>query len=278
MGIAMITTPNPKKVLDKYHIKPHKGLGQNFLSDDAVLRQIAESADFPADATVLEVGPGLGSLTRHLGEMAKQVIAVELDHDLIPVLSQELKAFPNIRVIEGDILSFNADEYIEDTYYVAANIPYYITSAVIRHLLEGKVRPKRMALTVQKEVAERICALPGKHSLLSLSVQIYGKADMPFIIPASAFYPQPEIDSAVVRIDLYDEPLIPEERVEQFFTLAKAGFGQKRKTLRNSLSSNLHLSGNEVEEKLKAADIDPMRRAETLSIEEWKKLMETFME
>lgn len=277
MGIAMITTPNPKKVLDKYHIKPHKGLGQNFLSDDAVLRQIAESADFPADATVLEVGPGLGSLTRHLGEMAKQVIAVELDHDLIPVLSQELKAFPNIRVIEGDILKFNVDEYIEDTYYVAANIPYYITSAVIRHLLEGKARPKRMALTVQKEVAERICALPGKHSLLSLSVQIYGKADIPLIIPASAFYPQPEIDSAVVRIDLYDEPLIPEDRVEQFFTLAKAGFGQKRKTLRNSLSSNLHLSGNEVEERLKAADIDPMRRAETLSIPEWKKLMETIM-
>lgn len=272
----MITTPSPKKILDKYHLKPHKGLGQNFLSDDTVLHGIAASADFPPDASVLEVGPGLGSLTRHLGEMAAHVIAVELDKDLIPVLEKELASQPNIRVIHQDILEFDPDQYFDGPYYVAANIPYYITSAVIRHLLEGKARPKCMALTVQKEVAERICAEPGKSSLLSLSVQVYGEADIPMIIPAEAFYPVPAIDSAVVRIRLYDEPLIPEAEMDDFFRLAKAGFGQKRKTLRNALSSNLHLSGADVEQRMTGVGIDPMRRAETLTIAEWHRLMGMF--
>ena len=133
-----------------------------------------------------------------------------------------------------------------------------------------------MALTVQKEVAERICAAPGKLSLLALSVQVYGEADMPMIIPAAAFYPEPNVDSAVVRIRLYEEPLIPQEKLDDFFALAKAGFGQKRKTLRNSLSSNLHLSGPEAEALLLKAGIDPMRRAETLTIEEWKRLMNEY--
>ena len=245
MGPEMIQTTHPKKLLEKYHLRPHKGLGQNFLSDDTVLAGIADAAGIPAHAAVLEVGPGLGSLTRHLAERAERVTAVELDKDLVPVLRKE----------------------------VAANIPYYITSAVIRHLLEGKARPKRLALTVQKEVAERICAAPGTLSLLALSVQVYGKADMPMVIPAASFYPEPNVDSAVVRIELYDEPLIPQSRMDDFFALAKAGFGQKRKTLRNSLSSNLHISGTEAETKLLRAGIDPMRRAETLSIEEWNKLL-----
>lgn len=269
----MIQTPSPKKILDKYHLKPHKGLGQNFLSDDAVLSGIAEAAGFPEGAVVLEVGPGLGSLTRHIAERAGKVIAVELDQDLIPVLQKELADYPNIQVIHSDILDFSPDSLIDSDYYVAANIPYYITSAVIRHLLEGKVRPKCLALTVQKEVAERICAKPGKLSLLALSVQVYGKADIPMIIPAAAFYPVPDVDSAVVRIELYDEPLIPENEIVRFFTLAKAGFGQKRKTLRNALSSNLGLSSAAAAELLSVAEIDPMRRAETLTIEEWKRLM-----
>lgn len=268
-----VTTPSPKQTLAKYHLKPHKGLGQNFLSDDVVLSGIAEAAGFPDGATVLEVGPGLGALTRHLAERAGQVVAVELDRDLIPVLEKELAPWTNIRVIQGDILAFDPNPYIHTEYYVAANIPYYITSAVIRHLLEGSNRPKRLALTVQKEVAERICAAPGKLSLLALSVQVYGTADIPMIIPASAFYPVPDVDSAVVRIDLYDEPLIPEDLMEDFFALVKAGFGQKRKTLRNALSSNLHLSGADAEALLRKAEIDPSRRAETLTIPEWKRLM-----
>lgn len=273
----MIQTIHPQKLLQKYHLRPHKGLGQNFLSDDTVLSGIADAAGIPEHASVLEVGPGLGSLTRHLAERAERVVAVELDKDLIPVLKKEFADTPNVEIVYGDILEFSPDEYFSNgDYYVAANIPYYITSAVIRHLLEGKARPKRLALTVQKEVAERICAVSGKLSLLALSVQVYGKADMPMIIPAAAFYPEPNVDSAVVRIELYDEPLIPEAKMDDFFALAKAGFGQKRKTLRNSLSSNFHLSGAETENRLNAADIDPMRRAETLTIEEWKRLMEKF--
>ncbi len=274
MGTEMIQTTHPKKLLDKYHLRPHKGLGQNFLSDDTVLSGIADAAGIPEHAAVLEVGPGLGSLTRHLAERAEQVTAVELDKDLVPVLRKEFADCPNVEIVQGDILEFSPDEYFTDgDYYVAANIPYYITSAVIRHLLEGKARPKRLALTVQKEVAERICAAPGKLSLLALSVQVYGKADMPMIIPAASFYPEPNVDSAVVRIELYDEPLIPQERMDDFFALAKAGFGQKRKTLRNALSSNLHISGAEAETKLLRAGIDPMRRAETLTIKEWKRLL-----
>ena len=274
MGTEMIQTTHPKKLLEKYHLRPHKGLGQNFLSDDTVLAGIADAAGIPPHAAVLEVGPGLGSLTRHLAERAERVTAVELDKDLVPVLRKEFADCPNVEIVQGDILEFSPDEYFKDgDYYVAANIPYYITSAVIRHLLEGKARPKRLALTVQKEVAERICAAPGKLSLLALSVQVYGKADMPMIIPAAAFYPEPNVDSAVVRIELYDEPLIPQDRMDDFFALAKAGFGQKRKTLRNSLSSNLHISGAEAESKLLRAGIDPIRRAETLTIEEWKRLL-----
>ena len=270
----MIQTTHPKKLLEKYHLRPHKGLGQNFLSDDTVLAGIADAAGIPEHAAALEVGPGLGSLTRHLSERAERVVAVELDKDLVPVLRKEFADCPNVEIVQGDILEFSPDEYFADgDYYVAANIPYYITSAVIRHLLEGKARPKRLALTVQKEVAERICAAPGKLSLLALSVQVYGKADMPMIIPAEAFYPEPNVDSAVVRIELYNEPLIPQDQMDEFFALAKAGFGQKRKTLRNSLSSNLHISGAEAESKLQQAGIDPMRRAETLTIEEWKRLL-----
>ncbi len=271
----MIQTTTPQKLLAKYHLRPHKGLGQNFLSDDTVLAGIADAAGIPEHASVLEVGPGLGSLTRHLAARAERVVTVELDKDLIPVLRKELADCPNIEIVEGDILEFSPDEYFKDEdYYVAANIPYYITSAVIRHLLEGKARPKQLALTVQKEVAERICAAPGKLSLLALSVQVYGKADIPMIIPASAFYPEPKVDSAVVRIELYDEPLIPAAEMDEFFDLAKAGFGQKRKTLRNAFSSNLHLSSAEAEAYLQKAGIDPMRRAETLTIPEWKQLMD----
>ena len=274
MGASMIQTTSPKKLLEKYHLRPHKGLGQNFLSDDEVLSGIAGAAGIPEHAAVLEVGPGLGSLTRHLAERADRVVAVELDRDLIPVLRKEFADTPNVEIVHGDILEFSTDAYFSDgDYYVAANIPYYITSAVIRHLLEGKARPKRLALTVQKEVAERICAAPGKFSLLSLSVQIYGTADIPMIIPAAAFYPEPNVDSAVVRIELFDEPLVPQERMDDFFALAKAGFGQKRKTLRNSLSSNLHISGTEAESLLREAGIDPGRRAETLSIDEWNNLL-----
>ncbi len=178
-----------------------------------------------------------------------------------------------MRVVQGDILELKISDLIDQPdYIVAANIPYNITSAIIRHLLEGDIKPRRVVLTIQKEVAERICAKPGDMSLLALSVQIYGKPSIIAKIPAGAFHPVPNVDSAILRIDIYKESLIPTELLKTFFKFIKAGFSQKRKTLRNSLSAGLNKSPQETESMLTSAGIDFMRRAETLSIEEWKEL------
>jgi 16S rRNA (adenine1518-N6/adenine1519-N6)-dimethyltransferase len=260
-------------LLRQFGLAPKKGLGQNFLADPAALRAVVAAADIPPEAEVLEVGPGLGHLTRYLARAARQVTAVEIDRQLIPVLAQVLADFPNVKVIQGDILEVDpADLMDQSGYLVVANIPYYITSAVIRHLLESRSKPSRLALTVQLEVAERICALPGDMSLLALSVQVYGKPGVAARLPAGAFIPPPKVDSAVVRVDLYPEPLIPAARLDAFFALAKAGFSQKRKTLRNSLSGGLSIPAVKAGEMLTAASIDPMRRAETLNLEEWGRL------
>jgi 16S rRNA (adenine1518-N6/adenine1519-N6)-dimethyltransferase len=159
-------------------------------------------------------------------------------------------------------------------YLVVANIPYYITSAIIRHLLENEPKPRRIVLTIQKEVADRICVAPGDMSLLALSVQVYGKPRVAARIPAGAFFPAPKVDSSVLCLDVYPEPQITTELLEMFFKLIKAGFSQKRKTLRNSLSSGLHISPTDAADLLTKAEIDPMRRAETLSIPEWQRLCE----
>ncbi|HNY19325.1 MAG TPA: 16S rRNA (adenine(1518)-N(6)/adenine(1519)-N(6))-dimethyltransferase RsmA [Flexilinea sp.] len=265
-----------RQLLNRYHLTPSKGLGQNFLVDDEILSEIVRIAEIPADSTVLEIGPGLGGLTRYLAEAADDVVAVELDRRMIPPLKEVLKEYDHVRIIQGDILEIDPDSLIVDpAYSVVANIPYYITSAVIRHLLNAKTKPRRIVLTVQKEVAQRICAQPGDLSLLALSVQIFGSVSIPLTIPADAFFPQPKVDSSVVKIDVYTEPLVSVAELDDFFRLAKAGFGQKRKTLRNSLSSDLRLSTSEVEAALAKAGIDPMRRAETVSIEEWKRLVES---
>jgi 16S rRNA (adenine1518-N6/adenine1519-N6)-dimethyltransferase len=219
-------------------------------------------------------GPGLGSLTRHLAQSARTVTAVEIDKKIIPVLSEILKDYTNVNLVCGDILEQDIGILgLQTGYLVVANIPYYITSAVIRHLLEGQTKPARIVLTVQLEVAQRICAKPGDLNLLALSVQVYGKPLVILRIPAGAFYPPPKIDSAVVRIDLFPEPFIPISKLDKFFLLCKAGFGQKRKTLRNSLSHGLGLTAKQVEKNLAAAEIDPGRRAETLSLDEWKTIV-----
>ena len=159
---------------------------------------------------------------------------------------------------------------------MVANIPYYITSAVIRHLLESNPKPRRMVLTIQKEVAERICAEPGDMSLLALSVQVYGQPRIAARIPAGAFFPVPKVDSSVLAVDIFPTPVVPIELLDTFFLLIKAGFSQKRKKLRNSLSAGIRKSTTETEKLLRAVGIDPQRRAETLSIEEWGKLSNQF--
>jgi 16S rRNA (adenine1518-N6/adenine1519-N6)-dimethyltransferase len=264
---------NAASLLKRYDLRAHKGLGQNFLQDPLALERIVAAAEIQPTDIVLEIGPGLGSLTRYLAVAAKEIIAVELDAGLLPPLKQVLAPYQNIRLVHGDILKLSPKDLIPaKDYLVVANIPYYITSAVIRHLLEGETKPRRIVLTVQKEVAERICAQPGNMSLLALSVQVYGKPRIAAQIPAAAFFPAPKVDSAVLVVDIYPAPLVKAELLDTFFKLIKAGFSQKRKTLRNSLSSGLHISPTKAAELLTRASIDPQRRAETLSIEEWERL------
>jgi len=267
---------NTETLLKRHGLRAHKGLGQNFLQDPLALEEIVSAAEIQPTDTVLEIGPGLGSLTRYLAVAVKQVVAVELDSKLLPALQAVLTPYPNVRLIQGDILKLSPKDLIaEKDYLVVANIPYYITSAVIRHLLENDPKPRRIVLTVQKEVAERICAKPGDMSLLALSVQVYGRPRIAARIPASAFFPAPKVDSAVLSVDIYPAPLIKPELLNIFFKLIKAGFSQKRKTLRNSLSSGLHISPTNAADLLMSVDIDPQRRAEALSIEEWQTLSET---
>ena len=270
MKLEPLDVPN---LLRQYGLHPSKGLGQNFLQDEYALQAIVNAADIGPGDDVLEIGPGLGNLTRHLALAALTVTAVELDQKLFPVLEAVLAPYANIRLVQGDILKLDPSRLVETPgYLVVANIPYYITSAVIRHLLENPPRPRRIVLTVQKEVAERVCAGPGEMSLLALSVQVYGNPVVAARIPAGAFYPPPKVDSAVLRVEILPQPVIPLAQLKTFFRLAKAGFSQKRKTLRNSLSAGLHLAPAEAESILTAAGIDPQRRAETLSLEEWGKL------
>src|SRR5829696_8291434 len=191
---------NAELLLKKYGLRPHKGLGQNFLQDPRALEKIVSAAEIQSTDTVLEIGPGLGSLTRYLAADAKEVVAVELDQHLLPPLKAVLTSYNNVRVIHGDILELSPSDLItEENYIVAANIPYYITSAVIRHLLESETKPRRIVLTIQKDVAKRICEKPGDMSLLALSVQVYGKPHIVAHIPASAFFPEPSVDSSVLR-------------------------------------------------------------------------------
>jgi 16S rRNA (adenine1518-N6/adenine1519-N6)-dimethyltransferase len=260
-------------LLKRYELRAHKGLGQNFLQDPLVLEDIVSAAHIQQTDTVLEIGPGLGSLTRYLAVAAKEVLAVELDENLLPPLKAIVTPYQNVHILQGDILELSpGDLNLENDYIVVANIPYYITSAVIRHLLESTVKPRRLVLTVQKEVAERICAGPGDMSLLALSVQVYGEPRIAAKIPASAFFPAPKVDSAVLIVDIFPSPLIEEKLLPTFFRLIKAGFSQKRKTLRNSLSAGLHVSPAAAVQLLSGANIDPGRRAETLSLGEWQRL------
>ena len=264
---------NAAHLLRKYGLRPHKGLGQNFLQDPLALEKIVSAAEIQPEDVVLEIGPGLGSLTRYLAATAREVVAVELDQHLLPPLRAVLAPYQNVRLIHGDILELSpADLILEHDYLVAANIPYYITSALIRHLLESTPKPRRIVLTIQKEVARRICEKPGDMSLMALSVQVYGKPRIGAHIPGGAFFPAPSVDSSVLVIDIYPTPLIPNEYLGTFFKLIKAGFRQKRKTLRNSLSSGLSISPASAAGLLETVGIDPQRRAETLSIEEWERL------
>lgn len=250
-------------------LHPKKSLGQNWLVDESALARIAAAAELSPQDTVLEIGPGLGTLTRHLAEQAGRVVAVELDGALMPPLRRAVAEYTNVTLVQGDILQFAPPDLVSGPYKVAANLPYYITSAVIRHLLEADAPPSLIVLTVQLEVAQRITAAPGKLSLLAVSVQFYGKPTLVTRIKAGAFYPPPKVDSAVVRIEPYPQPAVQVEDRERFFAVVKAGFSQKRKQLHNALAAGLGRSQAEVAEGLAHAGVEGRRRAETLTLEEW---------
>lgn len=265
---------NTKALLSRYDIRPSKGLGQNFLINDGLLEKIVESADIKKSDVVLEIGPGIGNLTIRLAEKAAKVIAVEKDEKMMAILEQTVGALPNIEIIQGDILDseFKAPA---SGYKVVANLPYYITSPVIRKFLESDNPPEEMVLMVQKEVAQRICAKPPRMSLLAVSVQFYAKAKVLFYVSKRSFWPRPKVDSAVIRItpvDILRTQISP----DLFFRVVKAGFTQPRKQLANNLSNGLKLDKETVKNRLEASDIQPSQRAETLTVDNWIKLAKTF--
>ena len=201
---------HPKQLLDRYQIEPKKSLGQNFLSDEGLLARIVAAAELSPEDEALEVGPGLGALTRVLARAARRVVAVELDGRLLPVLESELSGLVNVELVHGDVLQLDPADWFAAPYVVVANVPYYITGAILRHLLGGRPRPRRLVLTVQREVADRLTARPPEMSLLAVSVQYYGRVRLVSTVKAGAFWPRPEVDSAVVRIDV-DERFLEQD-------------------------------------------------------------------
>jgi 16S rRNA (adenine1518-N6/adenine1519-N6)-dimethyltransferase len=264
-----------REVLKKYGISPKKYLGQNFLVDKEALKEIIKAAELKKNDVVLEIGPGFGILTKELAKRVKKVIAIEKDERLVKILLSRSgltqigtrnNAEKNIEIVQGDILKFNPNAYRlgPNAYKVIANLPYYITSPVIRKFLENKNPPKLMVLMVQKEVAQRICAKPPHMSLLSVACQFYSKPKIVRIVKKESFWPAPRVDSAIIKIVPRDSASKEIFRVNPllFFKIVKAGFSQPRKQLKNNLPKNI----------LEKAGVDPTRRAETLSVEEWIKI------
>jgi len=269
-----------KWLLREFNIRPKKSLGQNFLVSDAFLRAITSAAEIDKKDTILEIGAGLGTLTRALAERAQRVIALETDERLLLPLRKVLQDYPNVEIVQGNILKIDLAQLLagrgeapkEVNYKVVANLPYYATSAILRRLLEAAQKPQLLVVTVQREVAERLVATPGKMSILSVSVQFYGRPRIVARAPARAFYPSPKVASAVVRIDVYEEPLAEVDDVEAFFSLVRAGFAQRRKYLKNSLPQGLGLSAHQVTSALRRARIEETLRPQALSVEDWARL------
>ena len=267
------------EVLRRHDLHLKKGLGQNFLADPVHLDRIVAAADLAPEDIVLEIGPGVGTLTQRLAQQAGRVVAVELDAALLPVLAETLGDSPNIKVIQGDILQLDpASLTNEDPYKVVANLPYYITSAAIRHLLSADLPPELVVLTIQREVAQRIVAHPPGMSLLAVSVQFYAEPKLIARIPAGAFYPPPKVDSAIIRLRKWATPPVDVPSEDLFFEVVRAGFGQRRKQLRNSLGSGLGIGSAASDRLLAAAGVESTRRAETLTLEEWAAIARAFQD
>jgi 16S rRNA (adenine1518-N6/adenine1519-N6)-dimethyltransferase len=262
-----------RAVLRRHGLRPDKRLGQNFLIDPAALELVLKAADLASSDTVLEIGAGVGTLTARLAPEVRRVLAVELDARLIPPLREVVGELANVEVIQGDILSLDLAALTRgEPFRVVANLPYQITSHLLRRLMEMPHGPDRVVLTLQAEVVDRVVAAAGELSLLALSVQVYGEARRMAGIPAGAFFPAPQVDSAVLRIDRHPRAAIPPELLPAFFRLARAGFQQRRKQLRNALASGLGRPPESAAQLLVRASVRPQARAQELTLADWERM------
>jgi 16S rRNA (adenine1518-N6/adenine1519-N6)-dimethyltransferase len=253
-------------LLNKYSARPKKSLGQNFLMDANVVKKIVQTANVSKHDCIVEVGPGLGFLTKELAKTGAAITSVELDNLLIPLLSGELKNCSNVKIIHEDALKFSPPK---TSYKVVANIPYYITSPLISHFLNAKNRPEKMVLLVQKEVAEKICAKEGNLNVLAIHVQIFGKPKIASKVSRGCFYPVPKVNSAILEIDMHEKPLVEDKNRKNFLKLVHAGFAHRRKTIINSLTGNLDISSKKIRDALNNCEIALTVRAEKLTIDMW---------
>lgn len=264
-----------QQIVNKYNFKFSKSLGQNFLVDDQVLRDIVTGAEVNKDDFIIEIGPGVGTLTKELLKVAKKVCAIELDKDLIPILNEELSEFKDFELVNKDALKVNFDEIIgeEKSVKLVANLPYYVTTPIIAKLLTEGYKFKSLTIMIQKEVAERINAKPStkEYGALSLLVQYYCDTELVRTVSPSSFIPRPKVDSSVIKLNKLDSPKVKVDDEKLFFKIIRASFNMRRKTLWNALKS-LGFSKDLLEKALQECDIDPKRRGETLSIHEFADL------
>jgi 16S rRNA (adenine1518-N6/adenine1519-N6)-dimethyltransferase len=249
---------------------PNKSLGQHWLEDASTLEAICQAAELTPDDTVLEIGPGLGALTKHLVIAASKVVAVEIDPRLTQLLPNRITA-ANLKIVEADILEFDLTQ-LPSGYKVVANLPYYLSNQLLRRLSETTNPPRLAAILLQKEVAERVVAQPGRMSLLSVTTQFFWQAELGITVPAVLFTPPPKVDATLLILRRRKHVLFPDVDKSTFFRLVRAGFNQRRKTLINSISAGLHYPKSDIEKACQSAGIDPMRRAQTLTLVEWHKL------
>lgn len=273
-----VTSPSfaVKKALRQSGIKAKKGLGQHFLVDQTVLDTIVSAAELSKKDLVVEVGPGLGILTSELAKKAGNVVAIELDTKLASDLKQKLSSLSNVNIINADILKVNLSELIgkKNYYKVVANIPYYITSPILHYFIEASRKPSLMVVMVQKEVGKAIVAEPGEMTVLAVSMQLYSKPRIISYVSSQSFYPPPKVDSAIIRFDMFPEPVVKITDINNFLAFVRCGFRSPRKQLRNSLAQGLNMKPAEIIPILTEAKIEPQRRPEMLNIAEWQRLYE----